>query len=100
MFDYGQKSAADRTRSSWEKLVQYIGTNYGQDISNELKNKLTVNLVEPVHAPELIAWHIIRERIIRTGQANIQTAQENQKIILEATVNAGIDDAAPMKLEI
>ena len=34
MFDYGQKSAADLTRSLWEKLVQYVGTNYGQDISN------------------------------------------------------------------
>ena len=34
----------------------------------------------------------------RTGQTNIQTARETQKIILEAAVNAGIDDAAPMKL--
>jgi hypothetical protein len=34
--DYGQKSAADQMRTSWEKLVQYVGTNYGQDINNEL----------------------------------------------------------------
>ena len=100
MFDYSQKSAADQTRSSWDKLVQYLGTHYGQYISNELQNKLTVNLVELFHEPEVIEQHVIRERMIRTGQANIQTAQENQKIILEATVNAGIDDAAPMKLEI
>ena len=38
--------------------------------------------------------------MIRTGQANIQTARETQKIILEAAVTAGIDDAAPMKLAI
>ena len=74
--------------------------NYGQDMSNELKNKLTVNLVEPVYAPDVIARHIIWERIIRTGQANIQTARETQKIILEEAVNAGIDDTSPMKLEI
>ena len=55
MFDYVRKSAADQKRSSWEKLVQYVGTNYGQDIINELQNKLTFNLVEPVYAPELIA---------------------------------------------
>ena len=60
VLDYGQKSAADQTRSYWEKLVQYVDTNYGQDISDELQNKLTVNLVEPVHAPEVIARHIIR----------------------------------------
>ena len=54
VFNYGQKSAVDKTRSSWEKLVQYVGTHYGQDISNELQNKLTVNIVEPVHAPEVV----------------------------------------------
>ena len=36
----------------------------------------------------------------RTGQDNIKTARETQNIILEAAVTAGIDDAAPMKLEI
>ena len=100
VFDYGQKSAADQTRSSWEKRVQYFGTDYGQDISNELQNKLAVNLVEPVHAPEVIERHIIRERMSRTGQANIQTARETQKIILEAAFTAGIDCAAPKKLAI
>ena len=34
VFEYGQKSAADQTISSWEKLMQCVGTNYGQDISN------------------------------------------------------------------
>ena len=38
--------------------------------------------------------------MIKTGQANIQTARETQKIILKAAVTAGIDDAAPMKLSI
>ena len=59
VFDYDQKLAAYQTRSSWEKFVQYVVTNYGQDISNELQNKLTVNLVEPVHAPEVIERHTI-----------------------------------------
>jgi hypothetical protein len=36
VFDYGQKSAADQMRTSWEKLVQYVGTNYGKYINNEL----------------------------------------------------------------
>ena len=36
----------------------------------------------------------------RTGEANIYTARETQKIILEAAVTEGIDDAAPMKLVI
>jgi hypothetical protein len=35
VFDYGQKSAAYKMRTSWGKLLQYVGTNYGQDINNE-----------------------------------------------------------------
>jgi hypothetical protein len=54
VFDYGQKSAADLMRTSREKLVQYIDTNYGQDISNELQNKFTVALIEPVHSDEVL----------------------------------------------
>ena len=49
VFDCGQKSSADQMRTSYEKLVQYVGTNYGQDISNELQNKRTVVLNKPVH---------------------------------------------------
>jgi phage tail tape-measure protein len=33
VYDYGHNAAADQMRTSWEKLVQYVGTNYGQDIS-------------------------------------------------------------------
>ena len=38
--------------------------------------------------------------MIRTGQANIQTARETQKIIMELAVTAGIDGAALTKLVI
>ena len=80
--------------------MQYVGTDYGQEKSNELQNKISVNLVdvEPVHAPEVIARNSIQERMIRTGQANIQTARKTKRIILEAAVTADIGDAAPMKL--
>jgi hypothetical protein len=41
-------------RTSWEKLARYVGTNYGQDISNELQNKITVILVQPVHTDDVL----------------------------------------------
>ena len=100
VFDYGHKAAADQMRTSWEKLVQYVGTNYGQDISNELQNKVTVILAEPVHTPAVMARHAIREQMIRTGQANLQQARLAQQFILEAAVNAAVDPEAPMKLAI
>ena len=49
VFDYGQKGSADLMRTSWEKLVQYVGTTYGQDISNKLQNKVRVRIPEPTH---------------------------------------------------
>jgi hypothetical protein len=100
VFDYGQKSAADQMRTSWEKLAQYVGTNYGQDISNKLQNKITVILVEPVHTDDVLLKHILRETMIRNGQMNIQRARKSQETILEAAVQAGLDMEAPMKLDL
>ena len=54
----------------------------------------------PVHSHEVTAIHVIQERMIRTGQENIQTARSTQRTIVEATVTAAIDDTAPMKLAI
>jgi hypothetical protein len=59
VFDYGHRAAIDQMRTSWEKLVQFVGTNYGQDISNELQNKIPVILSEPVHTLEVLARHAI-----------------------------------------
>jgi hypothetical protein len=66
VFNYGHNSAAYQMRTSWEKLLQYVGTNYGQDINNELKNKITVVLVEPVHMDDVLMRHGVREVMIRT----------------------------------
>jgi hypothetical protein len=96
--DYVQKSAADQMRASWEMLAQYVGTNYGQDISNELQNKITVILVKHVHTDDVLLKHSMRETMIRNGQMNIQRARKAQEIILEAEVQAGLDMEAPMKL--
>jgi hypothetical protein len=98
VFDYGQKSAEDQMHTSWEKLAQYVGTNYGQYISNKLHNKITVILVEPVHTDDVLLKNSLRETMIRNGQMNIQRARKSQETILYAAVLAGIDMEGPMKL--
>jgi hypothetical protein len=100
VFDYGQKSAADQMRTSWEKFLQYVGTNYGQDINNELQNKITVILVKPVQTDDFLMRHSVREVTILTGQLNIQRSHQAQETILRASVLAGIDLDAPTKLAI
>jgi hypothetical protein len=100
VFDYGHKSAADQMRTSWEKIVQYVGTNYVQDISNELQNKTPVTLVEPVHTDDVVTRHGVREQMIRAGQLNIHQARKVQQTILQVAVTAGLDVDATMKLAI
>jgi hypothetical protein len=100
VFDYGQKSAADQMCISWENIVQYFGTNYGQDIKNEFQNKTTVVLIEPVHTNDVLARHSVREVMIRTGQLNIQRARQAQETFLKASGIVGIDMESPIKLAI
>jgi hypothetical protein len=49
VFDYGHSAAADQMRTSWEKLVQHVGTAYGEDISNELTNRTTVTIADRIY---------------------------------------------------
>jgi hypothetical protein len=100
VFDYGQKSAADQMSTSWEKLVQYVGTNYGQDINNELQNKVWVIITEHAHTKDGLERHSVREIMIRNGQLNIQQARQAQETILEAAVQPGTGMDAPVKLVI
>jgi hypothetical protein len=100
VFDYGHKEAADQMRTSWEKLVQYVGATYGQDISNELLNKTAVTHTEPVHTASVMTRHVARAQMVRAGQANLQQAHRAQELVLEAAVIAGVDPDAPMKLAI
>jgi hypothetical protein len=100
VFNYGQKYAADQMCTAWEKLVQYVGTNYGHDINNKLQNKVLVVLTEPVHTDDVLARHSVREVMIRNGQLNIQQARQVQETILKASVQAGTDMYAPMRLAI
>jgi hypothetical protein len=100
VFYYGQKSAADQMRTSWEKLVHYVGTNYGKDINNELQNKVWIVLTEPVQNNDVLARHSVPEVMIRNGQLNIQQARHAQETILKASVQAGTYMGAPVKLAI
>jgi hypothetical protein len=80
--------------------VQYVGTNYGQYISNELQNKTPVTLVEPMHTDDVVMRHGVREQMIRAGQLNIQQARKARQTIVQAAVATGLDVDAPMKLAI
>jgi len=37
--------------------VQHVGTNYGQDIANELQNKVTVTILQLTYSAAALAQH-------------------------------------------
>ena len=43
-FDYGVSNAANLMRMTQQKITQYVGIKYGEDIANELTNKTTVKV--------------------------------------------------------
>ena len=101
MFDYGQKASADQMRTSWEKLVQYVGTSYGHDISNKLQNKLAVVFPEPEYELAILTRHGARETMIRDGQANLRAERELQRASLQTMMDAGNAPAdTPFKLAV
>ena len=101
MFDYGQKASANQMRTSWEKLVQYVGTSYGHDISNELQNKIEVILPETEYEIAILMKHGAREAMVRDGQANLRAARDLQRASLQTMMDSGNAPAdTPFKLAV
>ena len=99
VFDYGTKGAADQMRTSWEKICQYVGTEFGQDIANELQNKQEVTLTEPTYSQAVITRHNARLTVVRTAQTNLQTARQQQLVVLQATLaGGGADPDVPVRI--
>ena len=57
IFDYGVVNAADLMRTTQEKISQYVGVKYGEDIANELTNKTTVVVAPPVYSAAILLRH-------------------------------------------
>ena len=50
VFDYGVHGTADTMRVTQEKFQQYVGIKYGEDITNELKNRVHMVIDRPIYS--------------------------------------------------
>ena len=57
IFDYRVSNATDLMRTTQEKIAQYVGIKYGEDIANELTNKTTVTVAPPVYSSAILLRH-------------------------------------------
>jgi hypothetical protein len=91
VFNYGVPNAADLMRTTQEKIGQYIGIKYGDDIANKLTNKATVTIPPPVYSTAILLRHQEWERHVRRKQLNTRTALNAKLAQLQST--SGIQDA-------
>jgi hypothetical protein len=93
IFDYRVSNATDLMRTTQEKIAQYVGIKYGEDIANELTNKTTVTVAPPVYSLAILLRHQEWENV-RKKQKNVKTALNAKLIQLKAAATVDQDVVA------
>jgi hypothetical protein len=86
MFDFGTTSAPDQMGILQEKITQYIGAKYGEDIANELQNKTRIVLSAPAYPSTMMTRHALWIALVRSQQAAMSTARLLSRTLLEAEI--------------
>ena len=86
IFDFGTTSAADQMRITQEKIAQYIGAKYGEDIANELQNKTRIVIPNPTYSSATLTRHALRIALVRGQQATMSAARLSSRASLEAEI--------------
>jgi hypothetical protein len=86
VFDFGTMSAVDQMRILKEKIAQYIGAKYGEDIANKLQNKTRIVLSAPAYPSTTMTRHTLWIALIRSQQAAMLTTRLSSCTLLEAEI--------------
>jgi hypothetical protein len=86
MFDFGSTSAADQMQIKQEKIAQYIGAKYGEDIANELQNKTRIVYSAPAYPSTTMTRHALQIALVRSQQAMMSTARLSRRTLLEGEI--------------
>ncbi len=65
IFNYGVSNATNLMCTTQEKIGQYVGIKYGEDIAKKLTNKTTVTIPPPVYSTAILLRHQEWERHVR-----------------------------------
>ena len=93
VFDYGQKGAADQMQTTFEKIVQHVGTIYGHNISNELLNRSTVMITEPTYSETTLNKHQAATLQRDTQEVRMIAARSVEETALRELVAEGKTNA-------
>jgi hypothetical protein len=99
IFDFGVSNATDLMRTMQEKIAQYAGIKYGEDIANKLTNKTTVTIPPPVYSAAILLRRQEWEKHARKKQVNIKTALDAKLRKLKSLARDIQDAVAIAKVE-
>ena len=57
VFTYREKGSADQIKTTQDKIVQYVGIQYGNEISREVLNQTEFIIPNPDHSQETLDEH-------------------------------------------
>jgi hypothetical protein len=69
-----------------EKIAQYIGAKYGEDIANKLQNKTRIVLSAPAYPSMTMTQHGLWIALVKSQQAVMSTARLSSHTSLEAEI--------------
>lgn len=98
VFDIGQRTSADLLRTTLEKLIQYVGAKYGEDIANELENRQPNVMALPQHTPEVQRKHTSKVALKRTQQNALLGAHQTMAVNIQAELDTNPNPARTLEL--
>jgi len=97
VFDIGQRASADLHRTTLEKVIQFVGTKYGEDIADEIESQTLSTLAAPQHTAEVLRKHAAKTTLKRTQQNMLLGAHQTIEANLQTIVAANPDPARTLE---
>ena len=99
VFDYGPRNAADIMTTTWEKIVIYTGSKFGEDISNELRTGTRIVPPKPIIPAASILWYKADVQRNEMKLQNLIDKKEESLLSLNSAI-VGEQDAIKLALKL
>ena len=86
IFTYNEKGATDQLAITLRQIVKYIGTIYGQEISNKVHNRTALFIVKLVYNQDLLDNQVIKERLREANFKRIQDTRRRKEGTLQVAL--------------
>ena len=83
VFTYGEKGSADQIKTTKEKIFQYVGIQYKNDINTEVLNQTEFIIPKPEHSQETLDEHDDHVKKIDIRYNRTKNAMEAKGVVLE-----------------